>query len=322
MTIFFASTSIADFKTSTGTNVYRSTARKADKVSESIFVGRESNISTTLHSPVNSNEFWLSFHNNGTGTVDECFIELFENDLPILRLYGDNALTDTIDIQLHDGLVYNTLTSIAITTNDLKKIDVRIIKHPTNGSIETYVDNVLYSSVTNINTELTSWVGLDKLTIGCTATSGAGGMYLSAILLTDESTLNWLFIQSIPTNFGTFDEWVGTVNNITDGSDITYLVGDTSGQRFVVDSIIDDTLQTGYTVVGNMLSIRASKIGNGLSTLKAIDYTNSNIYKSSGQNVVSNNVDVLQFISYVNPDTSLAWTEQTLENTQFGLELT
>ena len=166
------------------------------------------------------------------------------------------------------------------------------------------------------------WTELNKITIGCTDTAGSGAMYLSAILLTDESTLNWLFVQSKATAFGAFNEWTGAVGDISDGSDVTYLVGDASGQRFVVDTAVDDILQTGYNVVGNVLSVRASKVGNGSSTLKAIDYTNSNIYKSSGQNVVSSNVDVLQFISYVNPDTSLAWTEQTLENTQFGLELT
>lgn len=237
------------------------------------------------------------------------------------RLMICTSSTGQVRITKQDNA--GTRTGLATSTNTLAsgqlyKIDVQVSSYGASGTVNVYIDNVLWITYTGDLTT-NSATSLSAFSHGSYASSVAS--YWSEIILGTDDTRNMGLVTLPPAANGNAFAWSNSYANVDETS-----IDDTDT---CTSSSANDIMQTTVTssgVTGNpavkavCVSARASKGGTGPQNIQASVRTNSNNYFSSSIALPASYGRVAN-IWETNPNTSVAWTAGDLTAAGFNIGL-
>jgi hypothetical protein len=235
-----------------------------------------------------------------------------------VRMNADGTWT----IQRYNGATFDDLgtTSSVMAINAKIDVDIRIVRHATNGSIDVWKDTVNVLTFSG-DTDTPNQMGLVRF-IGLAG--GSNTMYISEVILADESLLNWKLATLAPTANGTHTSWTG---DYTDVDEFAYNANDfieinsTSQLESFVLSDVNAAYSTynvkGVVVAGRVSNDSGSAVADGqfLVHTGGVDFTSPNLGITKDGSEQSK-----QYIWATNPDTSNPWTISEVNALESGIK--
>lgn len=326
MSIIWASTSIADFATlgisSTSPNALLPAARSAH-TQENIPSAQASKFASPKFAPaselwISGNVVWSTYSGAG-GTYP-----LYE----LMAANGNNLFRVALPgrryaLQVFRGGSWVNLAIEPATSMlpGLFRFDIHVIFHATAGLVELYRDGSLILSFSG-DTSGDNGVVADRLNVGDTI-DGVITSYTahSGIIVADEDTRPFTFIQRIPNGNGDHTDWTGGYADVdeTGINDTDFITTGTTGamESFTFPALpgSEDTRQlTTLVVAARTRGNGSPEVLQALAHVGSSDYTASPIYDRSPI------YQPQQWQFPVNPATGLPWTGSQINGAQFGVK--
>lgn len=323
MAILAFGTSVADFYTGSQAEVNTTTGGIGPYVNEGLRIGT---VTSDIVNFTSSTEIWFSayFYREGQ-RVDGNFIRLLdENDQEIFYLtaFVDN---DTFEFRSYDGTSTTTLVSdgAGFPFEQTVRMDIRVVLDGVNGVVEAYLNGAQIGSTFNGNTNPRGSTGIAGLQI-------RGDNYLgdllrvSAIMVSDESTLNVSYVQTKPTGAGNYSEWNGAYTDVDEVGydDSDYLVSyDTLGETssFTKAAISADFNDTDHDVLAVGVSTRAWRATAGtVWNLETMVRSGTSDSYGTAETLELTKQPIRQIFS-TDPNTASAWTVTSAGAAEIGV---
>lgn len=327
MSIFFAATSLADFQSrNTSMGFTSNTGELRPYLQEGYSMGDGAATNTVFPSfshGVLGDELWLHCYlGGGSGANHDVEWRILDSlDNFVYRIVFDNGSSGGIRVDIWNGAAWNTTINTTTNVRD-SFIDVQIVNGLTTGAVRLYVSGTLDQEVTGINTNLGTSTDIGGTELQAPSTSGGDSFFGSEFLITDENTLGWLFVQEDQTGEVINTMGSGGFSEVSDqpGLDTaTFAQGDTDGQKLTFAGTFSTVIDTAHEVVAVVTSVNATKIGNVVSGLKALDVISSTEYTST-EVPLDTGTSVTQFIQPLSPVTGIAWTPAEVQASEAGIE--
>lgn len=234
----------------------------------------------------------------------------------------DAGATTNYALQTYNGSTYTTVDTYVSAFGDGAnfRFDVHLLLHDSTGVFELYANKTLVADFSG-----------DTITNGSTTVDRidhVGGanvtLYLSAWIIGDESTLDYVVHQPAIAANGSHTDWVNDLLNVDGGGfdETNHIYTDTDGhEETFTFSTNNGAFGSGFDVVSVKLQISARKTGDsaidfiqGLVRLDSTDYVSSSQELDAG------------FMSYTfewtqNPDTAADWVWSDIHpSAQFGVK--
>lgn len=245
---------------------------------------------------------------NAAGTEDE--YRILEN-------------TDgTWSIQRYKSATYTTLATTAspMLVDAGADIDIHFVRNATTGSITVYKNGVSMLSFTG-DTDTTSLPGMVYFE-GMTGTNNE--MFVSQVIVADESTVGWKLATLSPTGNGSNTAWTNDFaavdEFIFDNTD--FIETNTVGNlETYTTSGINAAFST-YNVKAVTVAARASNdSGSAVADLQFVVRTSGTNYTSPNAGLVKDGTEQSkQYVWNTNPNTASAWTQAQVNAAEIGVK--
>lgn len=209
MTIIAAYTSLIELSASLGSISASTTATDiAPYAKEGVMVAA----STTAYAEIpvpNLDEFWVSFYSR-------IAVNTAGNYNPIVTLQDTTGQVVRIVHHIAQGFIdrkpdnaTNTNVGSYVSNANLRRFDIYFKRGVTDGALKVWIDGVSYADVTNVDTDTR---GLPVSAIRFTPPINTSGHnhHFSAVIIADEDTRNFDFVQLVPNADGSESGWTGS----------------------------------------------------------------------------------------------------------------
>jgi len=296
--------------------------------------------STALRTYSSSDYISLTLDDQSTWIVGFAFymFSSTSNNCKILQLL-DSSGTVQLTINIASGIIklyrgdLSTLLATAtpvIPASVWNYIETKMTIADSNGLFELRVNEqvvISYTGDTKYSSTLATartiklaasgyvYIGFQDLYI-CDGTGSANNDYLGDVRIDALLPVGaGASTQFTPT--GNSTNW-SNVSDATNDGDTTYNFGDTAG---LIDTFDCTNLSsTNSTIYGVQLNLSARKDDAGSRTLRGITRINSTNHESADMPLSTSYVDCRQIME-LNPSTSAAWTEATINAAEFGYKV-
>lgn len=319
MAILGAWTSIADMYEGTPDIVGFTPASnlRPPYVVEGLLLGNSSITSYAKFAFAGVSEFWLSWHfymvNSTNANTMTPLVLQAPDGTNIFRIMGANA---PWNFQLWNGSAWTTVGSSLTRPggNAVWKFDLRF-KMADAGVIELYANGALLGSYSG-DTLLTAATQIGFASFFPTY-SASGFETLTAIILADESTIDMVFAQNLPSGNGAQTAWAGDYTAIDDSgalSKLDFISSDTNNQ---VETVTFANLDSAFNSMDIAAVVAAThcRLGvTGPGQIAVVARSGGTDYEAGGLSPEAAKFGPRQVVMNNNPATSNPWAGTSAVN--------